>query len=62
MMKVGIMRVLVRQRLMSVAMRMRLTGRIVRTVLVPVMLIVPMAVLVLHGFMRVFVLMPFSKV
>ena len=45
-----------------VAMRMRLAGRILAAMLVPMMVVVTMPVLVLHGPVLMFVIVPFSQV
>jgi hypothetical protein len=54
-MQIGIVRMTVYQGRVTMPVRMRLSGRIIRTMLVPVMLVVHMSVLVLHSFVRVFV-------
>ena len=45
-----------------VAMRMRLAGRILATVLVTMVVVVTMPVLVLHGPVLMFVIVPFGQV
>jgi hypothetical protein len=59
-MQVGVVRVSVAQQYVAVPMRMRLTDRPV--VPMPVMLIVPMAVLVFECFVLMLVVMTFSEV
>ena len=58
--QVGIMRVFVPERLVPMPMRMWFAGRIVRTMLMPVMIIMAVAVLMLQALMRVFVFMAFG--
>jgi hypothetical protein len=61
MMQIGVMRMLVPDRLVPVPMRMRLARGIVRPVLMMMMVVVAMAVLVFHALVNVLMLMPFGQ-
>ena len=58
MMQVGIMRVPMHERRMTVPMRMRLASRIIFAVRMPMVLIVYVAMLMRHGIMHMLVLVP----
>ena len=58
MMQVGIMRVLVAQGRMVVPVRVWLAGRVVRAMCVLVVLVVDVAMLMIHRFVQMLVLMP----
>ena len=55
MVEIGIMGMAMRERRMPVPMGMRLAGRRVRVVLMPMMIVMPMSMLVFHGAMPMLV-------
>jgi len=61
MMQVRVVRVPVDEANMLVPVRMRLTGRIVRAMIVLMMPVVAMPMLMLHGFMEVFMLVSLGQ-
>ena len=61
MMQIGVMRVPVDEASMPVPMRMRLTLRIVRAMVVLMMLVVTMPMFMLHRCMKVFMLVPLGQ-
>ena len=62
MVQIGVVRVPVHETDVPMPMRMRLAGRIGCCVPVLMVLVVTMPMLVLHGFVQVFVLVPLSYV
>ena len=61
MMQVRVMRMPVDEANMPMPMRMRLTRWIVRAMIVLMMLVVTMPMLMLHGFVKVLMLVPFGQ-